>query len=383
MFLEKINKVRWFRRSGCNFDELVQCFRPDLESALEGYEPWVAYEEAIAGNEEPAYVALMEIGRSIDVSSGKMAITGELLEQARAWIATNGFLGVLQHVSTFAQLAPLNGADGDAVATRYVRHGATWSERNGKVGVSVPPVVMLHQRDTQDLCPIGEAWGPFFPDVSEQERECYQYPFPESSSFWKSYCEPFGEFFTLAYLLYDSVTTLAQLKGQRKLFLDAGLLEPIEVAPEKTLLGELRFNFPLSLDLLEEPPTEEKQKIDEQERNYGYIYDAFDSLNWLLGGTLQSIGVDDTGEYIPRWRGPSLISHLALMAVEDTLLGSAKVARCESSDCSRIYRKTKPTARYCSARCQKREQMRKYRADKKKLDRRRARAKKAAKKRST
>src|SRR5919206_3698958 len=46
--------------------------------------------------------------------------------------------------------------------------------------------------------PMEDAWGPFFPDLPEQERRDYFYKVPLSDAFWDEYAEPVSAFLETA-----------------------------------------------------------------------------------------------------------------------------------------------------------------------------------------
>ncbi len=361
-----LNNFRWYRASTYEFHSHSVIRPSEGASVAEGYDPWRRHEQCVGSDEETPYVTLMDIARRVKVRGGMASIDSDTMEKAVSWINTNGLLGVMLHEVQYFCLSPQEGSallsDPLTSAATYWRQGPFWLPSSADPSLDMPAVALRQTLEgSSKEVSITKALGPYFPSVPDEERDTYQYPYPGSQEFWTQYSEPIGVFFAASIRFTETITTLLEVRGDRHLLEKAGVIAPFVVEPKKTLyetwpvtvdLGGISFDF--------DPEKAKAEMADE--RRYDYIHEAFRSLEALLAGAGMYLSVDDQGEYMPSWRGPSLLSCLTAIALDDALLGSAKVAHCASSDCNRIYRKTKPTALYCSDRCRKREEMRKYRA---------------------
>jgi hypothetical protein len=149
---------------------------------------------------------------------------------------------MLPHVSDAAWLAPTwdeiprqsdaseEGGDSDvlgdspsASVLRYIRDGGQWkrSVQDAMVRCEPPPLrgdegkpvpmaqrirpvrasVLVRPLENTYAAPgapcdawIESAWGRYFPEVAENDREGFQYPIPLSDEFWRGYGEPVEDF---------------------------------------------------------------------------------------------------------------------------------------------------------------------------------------------
>ncbi len=77
---------------------------------------------------------------------------------------------------------------------------------------------------------------------------------------------------------------------------------------------------------------------------------------------------DESGDVWWRrlWSSPSLYASLNVMILDDYPLGSASLRRCGSRTCKKLFATTHHSKAYCSVTCRDAEEMRRYRARKKK-----------------
>jgi hypothetical protein len=147
-------------------------------------------------------------------------------------------------------------------------------------------------------------WGKFFPDVPEKEKETYFYPIPNSDDFWSLYAESIEDFLTGALLLHDAI-------------------EETELEPNEEYAQTLHYN-----------------------------------LNFLLPPVSTIIKRSEDGSLQQRWMAPSLLSCFATMAAQD-LTQNRKVLACEN--CNKMFVTEAYQARYCSDKCRRTAQKRRYR----------------------
>src|SRR5207253_5662668 len=55
-----------------------------------------------------------------------------------------------------------------------------------------------------ELRPLGEAWGPYFPEMADEDRDNFAYPEPLSEQFWRMYAEPATTILTFGVFLLRS-----------------------------------------------------------------------------------------------------------------------------------------------------------------------------------
>ncbi|MGE0520933.1 MAG: hypothetical protein AB7P78_18265, partial [Candidatus Binatia bacterium] len=152
--------------------------------------------------------------------------------------------------------------------------------------------------------PLSTTWAKYFPDVPPWEQVTYDYPSPGSEAFWRSYGEPVAEFVHAAWLLANG---LEAITGPKHLHARA--------------LGAQR-------------------------------------LTQLASCSCPQLSAERNDRMRQRWAGGSLLSMLALMAMED--IAQDVLGRCET--CGTLFRSDAYQAQYCSERCRHTMQKRRYRA---------------------
>ena len=146
--------------------------------------------------------------------------------------------------------------------------------------------------------PIGTIWGKYFPDVPQSEKETAVYPFPRLKNFWIEYGEPFNEFVAAARALGRAVAHLQSPKARP--------------------------------------------------RSHGP-----DLLNALVAPVSLSLEVGGSGNYLQRWKSPSLLASLAMMVLQD-VTGSRRILKCLCTGCPRLFSSTSPNAKFHDKRCRAR-----------------------------
>ena len=330
------------------------CVRPASGARLEAYDPWDQYRAARDGNlrADPPYASLVELVGTV-ANDPETVIEGETVRLGTSsevnlvrWCVEHGLIGLLPHQTVLASLAPRWDTVPDAgdvlLATRHVHRwdvygwsptiDALWRPEihalaktvhagdliapNVYAGHWPEPMALMHMVGDGRWAtqPLAEAWGPFFPDVTPDERNIYPYPVPESDKFWTAYSEPVGWLLGAASILRGAVLDLSA--------------DPV--------LGA-------------DSPLENLHRIDTAVR----------ALHTLLSSVQPSLTVGSNGEFRQTWRTRSLLSSFALMALLD-LTERRRVLTC--STCGRVFVSGAYQARYCSERCRGTAQKRAYRA---------------------
>ena len=353
---------RWWR-----FDEyeIADGFlRPAPGAALSKYDPWSAYEAALALNRSVRpYMTLFAIAEEIvgDLRNRDWNLGVLCPESAKAltgWARKNGLLGLLLQKTVQVQFAPrwslvkslggrisyVGGEVLPLIASRMtvVRTPTGWiastplenpfDERLTSADLclsglplsvsrtpdSWSPASALIRQDDWSLVaePLDRTWGEFFPSVAVDEKSAYDYPCPLTQEFWPLYAEPVGAFLRAAIDLGQAARQAARLRRPS----DHGQIDlPLE---------ELR-RIRLSLSHLEQ-----------------------------LASTLTPAPHPADNGLLMAWTGPSLIALMAMMILLD-LTSRMRLRRCDV--CEGLFVSPSPLARYCSERCRWRKQKREQR----------------------
>jgi hypothetical protein len=343
--------------------------RPALDAELVSYDPWVDYRDSWVFDPDsatplqekrknkPPYISLLNLLDEIRFSP-LGGLTPESANQILEWCSEYGLLGMLSQRVQMASLAPrwmsttwkglsdfprpFEDGKFHEVSYQYFRANSytdyrgwyplmNWAQ-DGESGKQEDELVPLESKSefrpralVQDIRlrvsesdgswdviisgsyyeePLKQTWGKFFPDVPEKEKETYFYPIPNSDNFWSIYAESIEDFLTGALLLQDA-------------------LEEIEV--EGSLESAQPFHY---------------------------------KLNFLLSPVSTIIKRSEYGSLQQRWTAPSLISCFATMASQD-LTQDRKVLACET--CNKMFVTEAYQARYCSDKCRRTAQKRRYR----------------------
>jgi len=151
---------------------------------------------------------------------------------------------------------------------------------------------------------LDKTWGSHFPDLPFWERVTHDYPVPSSREFFAIYGEPVHEFVDAAWLLRNAVDAISRP-------VDAG-------APAR----------------------------------------GINLLRQLAARTSATLEQQRDGSLRQRWVSGSLLSSLALMAMED--LAADRLHRCAT--CERMFLSALRQIEYCSPTCRHTMQKRRFRA---------------------
>ena len=360
-----MNLGRWAR-----FDRyLVRdgYIRPAPDARYETFDPWADYEQSRrrSGAQVPPYGGLLSLvqGLNPEPRSGPgplETLSPDDAERVTDWCSRHGLLGVLLQRAQMVTLPPRWAAlpgledvlvpwqeelfrsnrgwvcverwggrsqrtsardtstqDGQARGERAPNVGQVVSLRQVPRGWPEPSVLLQDlQRETWAREPLSGAWARFFPDVSRLDADVYPYPRPGTEDFWRLYGEPVHEFIAAAELLLRAVKQLG---------------------PGRAAGG----------------------------RQTREIRAAVDRLNLLLGPISPAADWSDRRRLRQEWHAPSLLSHFALMALFD--LTEQRVPRnCDT--CGQLFVTSAYQGTYCSDKCRRTTQKRRYRARKKGMD---------------
>lgn len=331
--------------------------RPARDARPQPYDPWQDYATARSGwgggGGATPYESLLELVWSVRLRPGRLGESARL--EARSehaildWCATHGLLGIAPHVAEVTYLAPRWAETPGSRAARLglvpVQRRYAWGSEGWQVREHVsspvddPRIASAPKRDgtlvprrlwspawempvvlgrdlgsgTWVTTTVGDAWGPYFPDVPARDRATYAYPVPLSEEFWTGYGEPVEDFL--------AVTTFY-----------AKTLE--DLAPE---------------------PREGETLLDYAPR----IAEAQTALFSLIAGVHPTLDVTDDARWARAWRAKSLLAAYAMMAYLDITDGK-RILACEV--CGKPFVSGAYQARYCSARCRKAATQRAYRS---------------------
>jgi hypothetical protein len=331
--------------------------RPSPGAHLQSYDPWAAYWEARSGRGGGAgltpYESLFELAwfarlRFTDFG-GQRALDRDTERALLYWCSQWGLLGILSHETELATLAPrwitrpdeIAANSGPVPLARAYAWGATgWEPKEdllyqpydpvlegvtGQEGAVVqaelwreenaPPhaLTRVFGEGSWELRPLGEAWGPYFPDIPDEEQDNFAYPEPLSEDFWGMYAEPAITILNLGVFLLETLRKLNPDYEQGERFLDFAM---------RTAEGDRR-------------------------------------LYSLLAGVQPAVG-DMTADlrYRRAWRTKSLLASFAMMAYLD-ITDDKRILVCDEDQ--RPFVSGAYQARYCSERCRRRAIKRAYR----------------------
>lgn len=179
-----------------------------------------------------------------------------------------------------------------------------------------PPSAIISRLFTSEYREIelGKAIGQYFPELPYGDWDTPQYPTPLSPEFWTQYGESLGEFRSSIRQFHGMVEALGH-KG------------PLEHIPEQTLLD---------------------------------LHHARNALHSLISVSA-ALGIDEYGEYVPRWAFSSLLSIFAYSLWQD-LVGGKSIRHCGRTKCRKVFLTAQYNREYCSDRCRQTEGKARYRA---------------------
>ncbi len=164
---------------------------------------------------------------------------------------------------------------------------------------------------------------------------------PLSDDFWSAYAEPFDYFLQVARWFANAINAVGALEGPPVIE-----KEELKSKTGKTLRREVRLDRS----------------------------GAIDRLNRLSSGVTPVVTLNKN-DYEQSWRSPSMLSCLAMQALQD-LLGGERILLC--AHCAHTFRSSHHSVRFCSLRCanRQRKQEQRKRDKRKKTARRPQRRKK-------
>ncbi len=305
---------------------------------------------------------VFELGSRWDLLTHELPLGKDAEALVLEWCNRHGLLGILPQAARKVELAAYWGPPGNQLGDAeeptlvptlrdYSRPGADWV-----ADISQPPMgihVTDPKRRGQLLSraesgsnpdwPIREAgvvwekwddpepglsmpkerldqeWASYFPTVPRQQAQTYGYPQPLSEDFWHLYAEPVSRFVAQAQVLEAALHHLTPLKEIKKMT-DQGYM-----SIRDRLVGP-------------------------------HI------LRGLLRPITPTLEVCRDGSLRQGWSVPSLLASFAMMALQ--VLTAESLLECKT--CKRLFTPTRPNAAYCSPRCRKRADMRRFRNEQKK-----------------
>ena len=327
--------------------------RPTSQAKLKSYDPWKEFYGTRSTGKQPVFpyetlIELLKKVRPVFGKDGSLSVAPEDETFLLQWCCQHGLLGILPQQTLMVNLAPtweypLLGPRGPLFPSQhyYIRTNTGWKASYHQVtrrqliqsdphqkGKVVPekyrlsplqrPGVLIQEIRTNKLksSSFEEAWVQFFPDVPRNEAEFYHYPLPLSDGFWRLYAEPIGTFLNMATVLKDAVT-------------DLSCARPLAEASEKELV---------------------------------YLRSGRDSLHALLGPASPALLPKQDGGFDHRWASTSLLASLAMMVFQD-LTEQRRILACNT--CKKIFVTEAWQRLYCSDRCRRTAQKRRYREKKK------------------
>ncbi len=338
--------------------------RPAPGAKLEEYDPWEEYRASLNPrlNVPPPYQTFLSLQEGVfklsspwDLLTDEFTLGQEAETLVLEWCKTYGLLGILPQAARKVELAAYWGRPGDELEDAeeptliptlcdHSRDGAQWvrniwqpptrthitdlkrrgqplsrAESHAEASsdldwpISEPGVVWEKWDDPMEPglpMPkerLDEEWVSYFPTVPRRQAQTYLYPRPLSEDFWHLYAEPVPRFMTHA----------------------------------------LRLKFALQF------LTEKKPRS---------MAEGLDILQGLLNSISLTAKLSKDYSLRQRWSAPSLLASFAMMALQD--LTAESLLECKT--CKRLFTSTHPNAAYCTPRCRKRADMRRFRNEQKK-----------------
>ena len=360
-YSDPTEKKKLFRGGAwCKFDKYLideGLIRPAPDAKLKIYEPWEIY-DATGGQRpqaEPPYRDFLNLAKEISLCLQSNPLlpprvpTSESEERILEWCNKYGLLGILPALARTITLAPCWRLMPESEQTsrsrapvpayrKYLKEGSGWRVitqfndstearrlplKDKQEGRPVPREVVPDQWPKPSAFmrlwdsyrwkeePLSGDFRKFFPSIPREDWEHYQYPAPGTEEFWKIYAEPVEIFHDWS-LKFQSCTRA----------LDRLATKGIRTRQQKKALAEVDL-FLGSLASTVSP--------------------SFDVVR---------------GKLTQRWSSASLASSFAFMMILDATVGRRPLA---CTRCGTWFISDSPRALYCSPRCRRTMQMRRYR----------------------
>ncbi len=352
--------------------------RPAPGATLTRYYPWRAH---LAARTEPGktaveapYRSLLALLQDLRLRPVANARSSELMPESEAsvlhWCSTYGLLGLLLHQTQMVVLAPRFGEDpypllvaaagasprhrlqptsirysrtirgwkqtyttapnSQLVSSRHVKPtpgdlldpeeiSEDWKRRGWDQSwalVKVPPSSEWARE------PLNLTWARYFPNISVDDRDAFEYPPPLSDEFWRMYAEPVDEFLQNAAELKRTLGALHELRPGDS---------TKRTSPADDAIATTR---------------------------------AVEMLDLLLDPVRPCLHFGEDGAPELQWASGSLLATFSAMALQDLTSGGRLVV-CRNEKCERLFVADTYQARYCSKRCRYAVQQRTYRRNRK------------------
>jgi hypothetical protein len=337
--------LRWWRWDA--YEVRDGSIAPRAGAKLTFYNPFGGRDGTRSRNQpyDDLLSAIEGLGFAVEPDGTSVRLHGPEQRRLLDWCAEFGLLGVLPHRVTRLTMAPRwrkgtpapPGTFG-AAERRQDWHSTGWLEfdrwrfgifetaetvREGDLvdqslfddapGFGDSGALILNNQGELVHEPLHRSVSRFFPSLTQSEWDTFEYPPISSARFWESYAEPVDQFLAAAIQIRDAVSGLSRVG------------ELVTLSDHEALV----------------------------------VKRGLDSFNEMLRQTSLAVIPDETG--IQRRQVPkSLIAAFALMISEDLELEHGRALRC--ANCGRPFVGLSYQATYCSDRCRKTVQMRRYRA---------------------
>jgi hypothetical protein len=348
---EAICVGKWWRCSSYEVTSGFIC--PAKDATVTEYNPWVEFEEPIAGKKggqklARPYLSFMELTKafSIGESHGFAHLDPTKWPIITDWCRKFGLPGLFFLEARQVNLYPrwrhlLAEASRWPTCSTHIRTSTGWKTRTaGTFNVNAmtlpnddkpdgglvpteywagwePGVIRQNDQGLIERVAIADFMRPFFPSVPDAEREIYAYPTPLRQEWWKEYSEGVAQFLTAAEDFSRMVRTLASFK----------------------LLGQMT----------------EVEKI--------YNVNARKKLLYLSSQVNPELGLKNDGTFSYDWVCTSLLASFAMMVVLDCARGLLNIC----GNCDSVFVSSAGRARFCSDRCRRTTMQREWRGRKREL----------------
>ena len=299
---------RWWRAEA--YEIVDDYVRPVPGAGMQPFDIW----EALEGASERPYELLSRVIRrgryTVDQS-----LTSETKRDLVTWCRHYGLLGtLLQQVQTviFPVATEAGRSEEGPRVTQVSLHrtsrgwqlqSRTTDESSAARWVQSPVVIRQAISSVQMTAePISETWARFFPGISMDSREHYEYLHPRERSFWEFYQEPVRDFLGAAYSFAEVLMTIA--KGP-------------ETKRGVSALDDYTLAFH-DLNGFAEP------------------------AHWIVEPAIDGLQ--------ERWVTPTLLAGLSMLALRDLRRGR-QLRICTNETCQNLFGSTRYQSLYCSRRC--------------------------------
>jgi hypothetical protein len=343
--MDRLQAGYWWRFSKYEVRDGV--IFPAGRATCETYDPWELFDRARAGDQqlrqgkrmaEPPYKQLFSLMKPTEGPTWAGGGIWYDVEAIIEWCSRFGLLGLLPHCAYAITLPARWTKTDDAISvriwrkfnrlrpeglvpavTRHVRQPTGWKS----VTLPFPPATNVEGRegtvvdevdlpattprpgviwtDLNELSPSVQALDKLLPFFGDSAANCFECPMPLTPDFWEAYGEPVEQFFNAVVALGHAVATIARLGKNPR-------------------------------ELQDDDPT--------------YLIRATELLTSLAAPVSVSVSVSGS-KLVQRWAGPSLLSSLAHMAVQDLTAGLVR----SCPNCNRIFVTNAWQGVYCSGTC--------------------------------